>query len=79
MRTRVFTSAEIAGIVGKSKQTVDRVFQKEGIRPALRVGNTRLFDEIAVERLRLVLSLSKTCAPTRGNTNGDPQDAYAHG
>ena len=64
MRTRVFTLAEIAGIVGKSKQTADRIFKNEGIKPALRIGSTRLFDEIAVERLRLVLSLSKTCTAT---------------
>jgi len=60
MRTQVFTLAEVAGIVGKSKQTVNRILQKEGIKPALRIGNTRLFDEIAVERLRLALSISKT-------------------
>jgi len=66
MRTQVFTLAEVAGIVGKSKQSVDRIFQKEAIKPVLRIGNTRLFDEIAVERLRLVLSLSKTRAATGG-------------
>ena len=64
MRTQVFTVAEIAGCVGKSKQTVDRIFQKESIKPALHIGNTRLFDEIAVERLKLVLSISKTRAAT---------------
>ncbi|MBN2317293.1 MAG: hypothetical protein JXM79_25435 [Sedimentisphaerales bacterium] len=57
MRTQVFTLAEIAGMVGKSKQAVDRTFQKEGIKPVLCIGNTRLFDEIAVERLKLALSL----------------------
>lgn len=64
MRTQVFTLSEIVGIVGKSKQTVDRIFQKEGVKPVLRIGNTRLFDEIAVEKLRHVLSLSKTRATT---------------
>ena len=59
MRTQVFTLAEIAGMVSKSKPTVDRLFQKQGIKPVLRIGNTRLFDEIAVERLRLLVSLSK--------------------
>ncbi len=67
MRTRVFTVAQVADMVGKPKQAVEGLFRKKGIKPALRIGNTRLFDEIAVERLRLVLPRSKTWAATGKN------------
>jgi len=58
-QVQVFTVSQIVARLGKPQSFIESVLKKEGIRPIMRISNTRLFDEIAVEKVRLVLSLPK--------------------
>src|SRR5215203_5956346 len=56
-----------------------RLYEREGlIKPARSAGNTRLYDEEAIRRLEIILTLTRELGVNLGR-RGDPQHEGAHG
>lgn len=59
MGSRVFTVTEIADILAQPPGRINYVISRERIKPSVRVANIRLFDEIALEKIRLAFEGSR--------------------
>lgn len=59
MGVQVFTVGELADILKKSPGRINYVISRDRIKPSVRVANIRLFDEIALEKIRLSFAHSQ--------------------
>jgi len=59
MNSQVLTVAEIAKDLEQTPGRINYVISRERIRASARVGNIRLVNEVAVERIRLAFARSQ--------------------
>jgi hypothetical protein len=59
-QAQVFTVPQIAARLGKPRSFIESALKKEGIKPIMRIGNARLFDEIGVEKISLSLTMKQS-------------------
>lgn len=57
-KTEVFTVKQIAKSLKLPEPTINSLIVRCKLKPIMRLGNIRLFDEVAVERIRLELNLN---------------------
>ena len=53
MKTEVFTVRQIANRLNQSQSKIDSIIRRNQLKPILRVGGTRLFDELSFEKINL--------------------------
>ncbi len=59
-QVQVFTVTQISQRLGITQSIIESALKREGIKPIMRVGNTRLFDEVAVEKINISASIKKS-------------------
>lgn len=55
MSSEVFTIGELADVLKQPPARINYIISRDRLKPAARIANIRLFDEVAVERIRLSL------------------------
>ena len=59
-QVQVFTVTQISQRLGITQSIIESALKRESIKPIMRVGNTRLFDEVAVAKINLSVSIKKS-------------------